>query len=114
MHENGLQNWPVYMLNMFLCLQVQGLIISQMLRKSVETRDWVNTIEPRNVRAVMKRVVEDTTSIDVQVRFVLCGCPHLRGKLLSLVLYLLSPCVARGSSEKSGLHHRLVCSMKKV
>lgn len=51
---------------MFL-IQVQGLIISQMLRKSVETRDWVNTIEPRNVRAVMKRVVEDTTSIDVQV-----------------------------------------------
>lgn len=50
-----------------LFLQVQGLIISQMLRKSVETRDWVNTIEPRNVRAVMKRVVEDTTSIDVQV-----------------------------------------------
>lgn len=48
-------------------IQVQGLIISQMLRKSVETRDWVNTIEPRNVRAVMKRVVEDTTSIDVQV-----------------------------------------------
>ncbi|KAJ8266412.1 hypothetical protein GJAV_G00130140 [Gymnothorax javanicus] len=46
---------------------VKGLIISQMLRKSVETRDWVNTIEPRNVRAVMKRVVEDTTSIDVQV-----------------------------------------------
>lgn len=43
------------------------MIISQMLRKSVETRDWVNTIEPRNVRAVMKRVVEDTTSIDVQV-----------------------------------------------
>lgn len=51
-------------------LQVQGLIISQMLRKSVETRDWVNTIEPRNVRAVMKRVVEDTTSIDVQVCFI--------------------------------------------
>uniref|UniRef100_A0A8C7JHH5 Vacuolar protein sorting-associated protein 51 homolog n=1 Tax=Oncorhynchus kisutch TaxID=8019 RepID=A0A8C7JHH5_ONCKI len=48
-------------------VKVQGLIISQMLRKSVETRDWVNTIEPRNVRAVMKRVVEDTTSIDVQV-----------------------------------------------
>ncbi|XP_030217459.1 vacuolar protein sorting-associated protein 51 homolog [Gadus morhua] len=48
-------------------VKVQGLIISQMLRKSVETRDWVNTIEPRNVRAVMKRVVEDTTSIDGQV-----------------------------------------------
>lgn len=40
---------------------------SQMLRKSVETRDWLNTIEPRNVRAVMKRVVEDVTFIDSQV-----------------------------------------------
>ncbi len=38
-----------------------------MLRKSVETRDWLNTIEPRNVRAVMKRVVEDITAIDNQV-----------------------------------------------
>ncbi|KAJ8025837.1 Vacuolar protein sorting-associated protein 51-like [Holothuria leucospilota] len=38
-----------------------------MLRKSVETRDWLNTIEPRNVRAVMKRVVEDVTFIDSQV-----------------------------------------------
>lgn len=50
--------------------------MSQMLRKSVETRDWVTTIEPRNVRAVMKRVVEDITSVDVQVsrRFY---CPVL-------------------------------------
>ncbi|XP_072101871.1 vacuolar protein sorting-associated protein 51 homolog [Mobula birostris] len=48
-------------------VKVQGLNVSQMLRKSVETRDWINTIEPRNVRAVMKRVVEDITSIDVQV-----------------------------------------------
>ena len=62
-----------------------------MIRKSVETRDWLNTIEPRNVvskieaktilnlnnfykipvrnlkRAVMKRIVEDFTSIDTQV-----------------------------------------------
>jgi len=48
-------------------VRVQGLTISQMLRKSVETRDWLNTIEPRNVRAVMKRVVEDITAIDMQV-----------------------------------------------
>lgn len=40
----------------------------------METRDWVNTIEPRNVRAVMKRVVEDTTSIDVQVYMGLNVC----------------------------------------
>ncbi|XP_065649372.1 vacuolar protein sorting-associated protein 51 homolog isoform X2 [Hydra vulgaris] len=48
-------------------VSTQGLSISQMLRKSVETRDWLNTIEPRNVRAVMKRVVEDITIIDSQV-----------------------------------------------
>lgn len=38
-----------------------------MLRKSVETRDWLNTIEPRTVRAVMKRVVEDISAIDTTV-----------------------------------------------
>ena len=40
-----------------------------MMRKSVETRDWLNTIEPRTVRAVMKRVVEDITTMDSQVRY---------------------------------------------
>ena len=48
-------------------VRLQGLAISQMLRKSVETRDWLHTIEPRTVRAVMKRVVEDITAIDAQV-----------------------------------------------
>jgi len=48
-------------------VRVEGLKISQMMRKSVETRDWLNSIEPRNVRAVMKRVVEDITAIDTQV-----------------------------------------------
>ena len=45
----------------------QGGVLSQMLRKSVETRDWLNAVEPRTVRAVMKRVVEETTVIDRQV-----------------------------------------------
>lgn len=38
-----------------------------MIRKSVETRDWLNTMEPRNVRSVMKRLVEELTCIDKQV-----------------------------------------------
>ena len=42
-----------------------------MLRKSVDTRDWLNTIEPRNVRAVMKRIVEDVSAIDSQVGFTI-------------------------------------------
>ena len=41
-----------------------------MIRKSVETRDWLNTIEPRTVRAVMKRVVEDISTMDTQVSYL--------------------------------------------
>lgn len=48
-------------------VRIQGVTVSQMLRKSVETRDWLHTIEPRTVRPVMKRVVEDVTAIDAQV-----------------------------------------------
>lgn len=45
-------------------VRVKGMSISQMFRKSVETRDWINCLEPRSVRAVMKRVVDDLTAID--------------------------------------------------
>ena len=38
-----------------------------MIRKSVETRDWLHTLEPRSVRSVMKRVVEEVTLLDKQV-----------------------------------------------
>ncbi len=48
-------------------VKMQGGILSQMLRKSVETRDWLNSVEPRTVRAVMKRVVEEVTTVDRQV-----------------------------------------------
>ncbi len=45
-------------------VRAQGLNISQMLRKSVESRDWLNCLEPRSVRAVMKRVVEEFGNIE--------------------------------------------------
>lgn len=48
-------------------VRLQGTNISQMLRKSVETRDWLNCLEPRSVRAVMKRVVEELGSIETVV-----------------------------------------------
>ncbi|XP_059475616.1 vacuolar protein sorting-associated protein 51 homolog [Neocloeon triangulifer] len=48
-------------------VRTQGLSLSQMLRKSVETRDWLSTPEPRTVRAVMKRVVEDVAAIEILV-----------------------------------------------
>jgi len=42
-----------------------------MLKKSVETRDWLHSLEPRTVRAVMKRVVEEITSVDSQVKLLI-------------------------------------------
>lgn len=48
-------------------VRVQGLAVSQMLRKSVETRDCLSAIEPRTVRAVMKRVIEDIAAMDTLV-----------------------------------------------
>jgi len=48
-------------------VQLQAADLSLMLRKSVEARDWLSTVEPRSVRAVMKRVVEDVGLIDEQV-----------------------------------------------
>lgn len=48
----------------------QGYTLSQMLRKSIETRDWLNTVEPRHVRSVMKRIIEDLTQIDKQVKML--------------------------------------------
>lgn len=46
-----------------------------MLRKSVETRDWLNCLEPRSVRAVMKRVVEELTAIETVVSSLYEGEP---------------------------------------
>lgn len=59
------QNAAQTLLNHYV--RLQGLAVSQMLRKSIETRDWLHTIEPRTVRAVMKRIVEDITAIESQV-----------------------------------------------
>ena len=38
-----------------------------MIRKSVEARSWLTSAEPHNIRSVMKRLVEEITSIDKQV-----------------------------------------------
>ncbi|XP_031843057.1 vacuolar protein sorting 51 [Nomia melanderi] len=51
-------------------VRIEGLAVSRLIRKSVETRDWLHTIEPRTVRPVMKRIVEDVTVIDSQVAFL--------------------------------------------
>ena len=69
-----------------------------MIRKSVETRDWLNTIEPRNVRAVMKRLVEDVTATDTQVGQLYeegVRKAHSSGLLLYFRLhYIILHCIA--------------------
>lgn len=35
-----------------------------MIRKSVETRDWAHSSEPRNVRAVMRRILEELSAAE--------------------------------------------------
>lgn len=53
------------LLNMYVLMEGQS--ISNMIRKSVETRDWLSSVEPRSVRSVMKRVIEDVSLIDYYV-----------------------------------------------
>ena len=50
-------------------VQNSGLSLSRMIRTSIEARDWVKCAEPRQVRAVMRRVVEEVTQTDQQVSF---------------------------------------------
>jgi len=40
----------------------EGLSISQLIRKSIETKDWLSPMEPRSVRSVMKRIIEEYLS----------------------------------------------------
>ena len=44
-----------------------GRNLGQMVRKSIEARDWLSDTEPRAVRTVMKRIVEEITVSDQQV-----------------------------------------------
>ena len=48
-------------------VQSSGVSLSRMIRTSIEARDWLKCAEPRQVRAVMRRVVEEVTSTDEQV-----------------------------------------------
>lgn len=50
------------LLNVYVWME--GQFISNMIRKSVETRDWLSNVEPRSVRSVMRRLIEDIATID--------------------------------------------------
>jgi len=48
-------------------VKLSGWSVSRMIRTSLESRDWLKSVEPRQVRAVMRRVVEEMTLTDQQV-----------------------------------------------
>ena len=63
--NSSLAEMSQYLLDGYV--KAEAADLSLMIRKSVEARDWLSTVEPRSVRAVMKRVIEDVTVIDQQV-----------------------------------------------
>ncbi|TGZ65120.1 hypothetical protein CRM22_006026 [Opisthorchis felineus] len=48
-------------------VRLEGTSLAQLLRKSVEARDWLKNLEPRSVRSVVKRVIEDLNALDKQI-----------------------------------------------
>ncbi|CAH8669478.1 unnamed protein product [Heterobilharzia americana] len=48
-------------------VRLEGTNLAQLLRKSVEARDWLKNLEPRSVRSAVKRVIEDLVLLDHQV-----------------------------------------------
>ncbi|XP_042225309.1 vacuolar protein sorting-associated protein 51 homolog isoform X2 [Homarus americanus] len=48
-------------------VHTQGASISQMLRRSVELKDWLGCGEPRSVRRVMRTVLDEICTMDTQV-----------------------------------------------
>lgn len=48
-------------------VRMQGQQISSMMKKSIEARDWLATLEPTAVRSVMRRIVNDLATVDAEV-----------------------------------------------
>lgn len=48
-------------------VRLQGQQLSAMIKKSVDACDWLSSVEPKSVRAVMKRIVHDLSLIDAEV-----------------------------------------------
>ena len=82
-----------------------------MIRKSVETRDWLHTMEPRSVRSVMKRVVEEVTLLYKQVSTLYeDGTKKEQGSGdFSLVMYMYDVGGRLGGWQKMDVNRVCVC-----
>ncbi|EUB61513.1 Protein fat-free [Echinococcus granulosus] len=59
----------------------EGAQLAHMMRKSVEARDWLRCLEPRTVRSVIRRILEDLANIDFQVSQLLPPSTTGRGRV---------------------------------
>lgn len=62
---DGMRDAGQRLLNHYV--HTQGASISQMLRRSVELKDWLGCGEPRSVRRVMRTVLDEISTMDTQV-----------------------------------------------
>jgi len=96
-------------------VQAQAADVSLMIRKSVEARDWLSAVEPRSVRAVMKRVVEDVTGIDDQVgQLYEEGLRKVRSSDSSRTLGHRSKSVFSSYANSSNLDSSLASNIQKL
>ncbi|XP_066982534.1 vacuolar protein sorting-associated protein 51 homolog isoform X2 [Macrobrachium rosenbergii] len=62
---DGMRDAGQRLLNHYV--HTQGASVSQMLRRSVELKDWLGCGEPRSVRRVMRTVLDEITTMETQV-----------------------------------------------
>nr|CAH8870000.1 unnamed protein product [Trichobilharzia regenti] len=62
-------------------VRLEGTNLAQLLRKSVEARDWLKNLEPRSVRSAVKRVIEDLVLLDHQVSQLFASCTRNRDRI---------------------------------
>ena len=79
-------------------------MLSQMIRKSIETRDWLSSHEPRHVRAAVRRVVEEVSIIDKHV-----GGLFEEGQKKEVSGVCVCVCVCVCFMEEGGDHTTLLC-----
>ena len=96
-------------------VKAEAADLSLMIRKSVEARDWLSTVEPRSVRAVMKRVIEDVTVIDQQVgQLYEEGHRKVRSSDSSRTFGHRSRSVLSGNNTSSNLDSSLASNIQKL
>ena len=111
--NSALSEVSQYLLDQYV--KAEAADLSLMIRKSVEARDWLSTVEPRSVRAVMKRVIEDVTVIEQQVgQLYEEGHRKVRSSDSSRTFGHRSRSILSGNNTSSNLDSSLASNIQKL